>query len=184
MPAIMHDHLTALLDAGFEVTLERAHVPGEPDERRYWAHVCLGEGTPITAEGKTPAEAIWAASPLHGDDEPMPPIMDLIAETSDGFRDVLGVFREEVNVARKVAAADRAIDEIHDEMDIITERVAALEADRRDMTILIGVVGDLYRRVFPDGHLDDVPAESRVEGDEPAAGEQVQGAGDGRPVDA
>jgi hypothetical protein len=32
--------------------------------------------------------------------------------------------------------------------------------------------------------LDDEPAESRVGGDEPAAGEEVQGAGDGRPVHA
>lgn len=69
MPAIMHDHLTALLDAGYEVTLQSG---GSVDSDEYYAHVRLGGGPLLTGEGKTPAEALWTASPLHGDDEPMP----------------------------------------------------------------------------------------------------------------
>jgi hypothetical protein len=63
----MHDHLTALLDAGYVVTLRSG---GSVDQDEYFAQVRLGGGPLLEGEGKTPAEALWNASPLHGVDEP------------------------------------------------------------------------------------------------------------------
>lgn len=65
----MHDHITALLDAGYEITLRSG---GSVDSDEYYAQVRLGGGPLLTGEGTTPAEALWTASPLHGDDEPYP----------------------------------------------------------------------------------------------------------------
>ena len=59
--------LHRLLDAGYEVAFTK-------DDGGYWAHVDNDQDPDkgCTAGGETPELALWAASPLHGDDEPMP----------------------------------------------------------------------------------------------------------------
>lgn len=71
---MMHLHLQQLLDRGYTVQVERFNTKTDP--ARYWAHVepTDPDGTfeGCTAEGPTPSQAIWNASPLHADDEPYP----------------------------------------------------------------------------------------------------------------
>lgn len=165
---IMHDHITDLLNAGYSVTVE-------PDlgaarglgPRRYFAHVEM-DGDPdagCTAEGSSPAEAIWAASPLHSDDEPMPNVADLIAEESEGLKGVLGIVRD----AMPAPGLRDDVRTLSAEMSDVYDRVDALEADRaghdQDMRLMIRALGDLVTRAFPDGLLA-----TRGDGPTPAAG--------------
>ena len=78
-----YDHLAALLDAGYEVHLEPDYDGSSATAPRYWAHVEKPGEPPRTAEGPTPAEAVWTASPLHADDEPFPGDGCRAAEMSD-----------------------------------------------------------------------------------------------------
>jgi len=173
LPDIMHDHISALLDAGHEIRLERWDGDTEGGPARYWAHITdRGGANPRTAEGASPAAAIWNASPLHGDDEKMPPLSDLITEVTRDFRDVLGIVREQADPNRRITEVRKDVDELagelHDEMDVITGRVAALEAEQAgresDTRIMIRALGDLITRAFPDGLL-------AARGDEPAPAE-------------
>lgn len=144
LPHIMHDHITALLDAGHEIRLERYENEGE--KPRYWAHVTdLGGANPRTAEGKTPADAIWTASPLHDDDEPVPKIFDLVAETSDGLREVLEAACETVDLKRDVNGLVAEMSDVLDRLDGIEDKYT------RDMSIMIRVVAELHQRAYPDG---------------------------------
>jgi hypothetical protein len=157
MTTMMHDHLTALLDAGHHVHLERWEEDGE--RPRYWAHVTTADGD-RTAEGATPAEAIWTASPLHADDEPFPTAcpaeIDGTRCTEDGEHqfhygpDTGGGVRRMWTDADAAVAGD--LDELHAEMDIITERVADLEAERDgDMRLLVRALADVLAMTMPDG---------------------------------
>jgi len=112
MTTMMHQHVLALLDAGHEVRLERWEEDGE--QPRYWAHVTApGGSSPHTAEGKTPAEALWAASPLHGEGEPYPDADRLTARAVRAVYDD-GYDHGQSDMAATVAALE--------------ERVSALEA--------------------------------------------------------
>jgi hypothetical protein len=117
--------LGPLLAAAYEVTLTSG---GPVDDDEFWAHVRLGGGPLLTAAGRTPAEAVWAASPLHGDDEPFP-----------GGLPVPGLADD----VRTLSA----------EMSDVMERLDDIEGDRRDMTILIRALGDLFTRAYPDGFV-------------------------------
>jgi len=156
MEHIMHDHITALLDAGYSVTVEPDLKAAKGlGPRRYFAHVDM-DGHPelgCTSDGATPAEAIWNASPLHDDDEPMPAIADLIAETSEGLRDALGIVREEADPNRRITAMREDVTYLIEDNAKLADRISALEADRRDMTVMIRALGDLITRAFPDGLL-------------------------------
>ena len=175
MEHIMHDHITALLDAGYSVTVEPDLKAAKGlGPRRYFAHVDM-DGHPelgCTSDGATPAAAIWNASPLHGYDEKMPPLSDLITEVTRDFRDVLGIVREQADPNRRITEVRKDVDELagelHDEMDTITGRVAALEAEQAgresDTRIMIRALGDLITRAFPDGLM-------AARGDEPAPAE-------------
>lgn len=70
--------LRRLLDNCYEVTL----TSGGSDDS-YWARVQLGGGPLYTAEGRTPMEAVWNASPLHDDAEPMPAPVVRMTVTGD-----------------------------------------------------------------------------------------------------
>jgi hypothetical protein len=153
--AIMHDHLTALLDAGYEVSLQSG---GSVDGDEYFAHVRLGGGPLLTGDGKTPAEAIWTASPLHGDDERMPVLADLIAETSEGLTDALADVREVVDVNRKIAGLNEDLADALDRLDDIEDKYT------RDLSIMIRVVADRHQRAYPDGLV-------ATRGDKPGTGQ-------------
>lgn len=62
-------HVAALIAEGYEVTF----AAGDP-ATAYWCHLDKKDdaGAGSTAGGKTLGEALWTASPLHGDDEPYP----------------------------------------------------------------------------------------------------------------
>ena len=65
---MMHQHLAALLAAGYEVTFTQ-------DDAGVACFIRLapgGAGKDWLAIEDTPAKALWTASPLHGDDEPYP----------------------------------------------------------------------------------------------------------------
>lgn len=127
---IMHDHITDLLNAGYKVAIEPDLIAAKGlGPRRYWAHVEMdgdGEG-PMTAEGASPAEAIWAASPLHHDNEPMPPLAVLIAETSDDLKDVLG----EVRAALPTPGMRDELRTLSAEMSDVFDRLDVLEDGKR-----------------------------------------------------
>ena len=68
IPAGAAGELRRLLDAGHEVTLSGADGQYECFIRKGSG----GAGSDWLALDETPERAIWAASPLHGDDEPYP----------------------------------------------------------------------------------------------------------------
>jgi len=156
MPHIMHDHLTALLDGGYEVRLERWDGDGDQAVPRYWAHITeRGGSNPRTAEGKSPAAAVWAASPLHADDEQMPDIINLIAEHGEGFRDIGAIIREAAEAREAFEGRDLADDVTYliGDNAKLADRISRLEADKRDLSMMIRMAGDLFTRAFPDGLL-------------------------------
>jgi hypothetical protein len=141
---IMHNHLTALLDAGHEVTLDARDEKG-----RYGVHITRdADGESWFALEDTAAAAIWTASPLRADDEPMPKIADLIAETSEELTEALG----EVRAALPTPGMRDDIRTLSAEMSDAFDRLDALEGHRGDMSALIFMLGDLFTRVYPDGY--------------------------------
>ena len=172
MPNLMHDHLTALLDAGYSVTvepdLEAAKGLGP---RQYFAHVEM-DGQPdlgCTAGGASPAEAIWAASPLHDDDEKMPALLNLMAEESDDFKEITADLREVA--ALKLGELNKDVDTLNGDMTDVLDRLDEVEDKyTRDMSVMIRLAGDLFTRAFPGGLL-------ATRGDGPAPGMPSPGEG-------
>jgi hypothetical protein len=124
-PYTLAGHIGALLAAGYEVAFT-------PDADGIFAHVDDRSDPQsdkgCTAGGKTAAEALWAASPLHGDDEPFPGelpapgLADDVRTLSADMTDVLG-------------------------------RLDAIEDHERTERALVHVIVQLMAASSPDGEL-------------------------------
>ena len=137
--------LEKLLGQAYEVTL----TADGADPVEYWAHVRLGGGPMSTAAGATIAEAVWAASPLHDDDEPFPgtacpATFGGVPCTESGAHQFHYGPDEGNGVRRMWEDGDDAIGL---EVEDLRERVDVLEDDRdgreRDVRLLIRALCDI-----------------------------------------
>jgi hypothetical protein len=126
MAGTLEAHIAALLAQGLEVTFSA-------DANGTWANVDPLPGQEAasgfegcTAGGRTPLEALQAASPLLSDDAELP-----------------------------APAGEDDVRTLSGDMDDVLDRLEALEADRdgreRDMRALIRVIADLHAQLHPDG---------------------------------
>lgn len=116
--------IAAHVAAGFEVSFTVGGGDG------FWAHLDKADDPDAgcTSGGRTLAEALWAASPLHGDDVPF--------------------------VATDAGALEHALEELWNYQSTLGARIHALEDKndhRDDISLLILTIADLHQRVYPDG---------------------------------
>jgi hypothetical protein len=117
MNDIMHDHLVALLHSGHEVTFDKT------DDGDFGVAVVReADGESWYAVDSAMDRALWAASPLHGDNEPMPG----------------------PDVTTGQGALERDVEELW-------TRVEAIEAHRRDLSLLVRMLADEFIVDHPGG---------------------------------
>jgi hypothetical protein len=129
-------HIAALLAEGYDVTFARSPGGSQPFE----AYLVRGKEDTVLGDGGTLAEALWAVSPLHGDDVPF-------IVTDEGARDHdLRVLGDDMAGLR-----DRveALEERHDRFDLVEEQ-------------LVYTMVDALVRADPDGELARHLRESRA----------------------